>query len=136
MSNYLHRAVTAFLVGMLFGWMIITLSAVFARAQEHPHTHAGEVGRFYQTWNRPYAIEGACERRECSCCSQQDCAVRPTKLVGGTWFVFYEGNGEWLPIPEERWEHNQPDPKESPDGLTHTCIAGNTVLCATQGGGM
>jgi hypothetical protein len=73
--------------------------------------------RFYSTWMRP-------DNPSVNCCNKQDCYPAEFKLVGRTWFAKRREDGQRVPIPEERFEHNRTDrtPVESPDGRSHVCM--------------
>lgn len=63
-----------------------------------------------------------------SCCNDQDCAPRRARMndAGDQWEVWYEG--KWLPVP-----HKAVLEMASPDGRSHACIIGYTVLCFVPG---
>ncbi len=96
------------------------------------HAHEGIVGDFYASWMRPYASMGQ-PRRTISCCHQKDCHAAEVKRGVEGW-SFKGPQGNWISIPEERLENNQPDPRDSPDGLSHVCYTGWVVVCAILGG--
>lgn len=62
-----------------------------------------------------------------SCCDDRDCKpVRARANIDGMWQVWHEG----------RWLDVQPRsilPIPSPDGRSHACIIGSTVLCMVPG---
>jgi hypothetical protein len=101
----------------------------------HPPEHAQLHHKFYAGWNIP---NGGQERKN-SCCNRVDCAPAKVKREGGTWFVWKEIDSRWIVIPESLLEHNQPDPRESPDGRSHVCMAlakgDHRVFCAVLGSG-
>ena len=103
---------------------ILVAAAVLARpttgiAQHHNHPpqDAALHERFYSTWMRP-------DNPSRSCCNKQDCYPAEFKLAGGTWFAKRREDGGWVPIPEEKFEHNRTDgtPADSPDGRSHVCM--------------
>jgi hypothetical protein len=91
--------------------------AAFAQHHNHPPQDIALHERFYSTWMRP-------DNPSTSCCNKQDCYPAEFKLVGGTWFAKRREDGQWVPIPEERFEHSRTDrtPAESPDGRSHVCM--------------
>ena len=91
--------------------------AAFAQHHNHPPQDAALHERFYSIWMRP-------DNPSVNCCNKQDCYPAEFKLVGGTWFAKRRDDGEWVPIPEERFEHNRTDrtPADSPDGRSHVCM--------------
>ena len=88
-----------------------------AQHHNHPPQDAALHERFYSTWMRP-------DNPSVTCCNLQDCYPTEFKLVGQTWFAKRREDGQWVPIPEERLEHNRTDrtPAESPDGRSHVCM--------------
>ena len=113
----------------LYAGLILLALIPFALAQ---HAHDGEVGRFYQSWLRP-DIRVAGNRTQ-SCCNQMDCAPANFRKVGGQWEGFHSQFGQWYRIPENLFEHNQDDPRESPDARGHLCVlkSQGKVLCAVM----
>ena len=91
--------------------------AAFAQHHNHPPQDITLHERFYSTWMRP-------DDPSKTCCNNQDCYPAEFKLVGGTWFAKRREDGEWVPIPEARFEHNRTDrtPADSPDGRGHVCM--------------
>jgi len=64
---------------------------------------------------------------ETSCCNDQDCRpVRARANIDGVWQVWHEGR--WLDV-QPRSILSIP----SPDGRSHACIIGSTVLCMVPG---
>lgn len=62
-----------------------------------------------------------------SCCNDQDCKpVRARANIDGVWQVWHEGR--WLDV-QPRSILSIP----SPDGRSHACIIGSTVLCMVPG---
>jgi hypothetical protein len=98
-------------------------------AQEHRHpgvTYDGATAQFYETWMRP-------DMPNVSCCNLQDCA--PVRHVrqrpDGRWSAQREIDGQWLDVPPEKIEAG----RDSPDGRSHLCSIGTTVLCFVVGVG-
>jgi hypothetical protein len=93
-------------VAILALFLIIGSSAAYAHEQ-------------YHEWKIPGT--------ETSCCNDQDCKpVRARANIDGLWQVWHEG----------RWLDVQPQsilPIPSPDGRSHACIIGSTVLCMVPG---
>jgi len=127
--------------GLIFlGTVLAVLLIAFGALGQEPHHDenfhaAGDVPiheRFYSTWMVP-------PLRNSSCCNKKDCYPTQFRQVGGTWFAMRKEDGEWIAIPEERLEHNQADPEESPDGQSHVCMRApgmdNMVFCAVLGSG-
>jgi hypothetical protein len=128
------------ITGIVFGTLAFALFAVATQAQEHSHhSHPprdAEVHEmFYVTWNVP----NNGQPRERSCCNKHDCYPTQIKEVGSTYFALRREDQRWVPIPHSKIEHNQPDPRESPDGRNHVCMAppqdGIKVYCAVLGSG-
>ena len=92
--------------------------------------------KFYSTWNQP----NNGNRRRVSCCNNQDCY--PTNIVfkEGKWWAQRREDLKWIMVPDGKLEHNQPDPRESPDHQSHACISppigGDYVFCAVLGAGL
>jgi hypothetical protein len=96
-----------------------------ARADEHHHPaqDAPIHEQFYSTWMRP-------DQPDKSCCNKRDCApVTQVRRVGNRWQALRDG--EWLTIPPEKIEVN----RDSPDGRSHLCAIGGSVLCFVLGAG-
>lgn len=93
-----------------------------ALAQEHRHqneTIYGATAKFYETWDRP-DMPGS------SCCNRSDCDVAiDVKKVQGQWWARKKGGGALISIPPEKIEQN----RDSPDGQSHLCAIGGTVIC-------
>jgi hypothetical protein len=99
---------------------------------QHPPEHQELHEKFYSTWMIPRP--GMPDHRKASCCDKRDCYPAEVTRIGGQWFFLHRETKRWLPIPENRLEHNQPDPRESPDGRSHICAGTTGVLyCATLG---
>lgn len=115
-------------------WLFLVLSLLCITPAFGQHDHgklSPEVARFYETWTMP-------DQRTASCCNRTDCDTRQVKQVAGVWTFFHQETNKWYPIPENRLEHNTPDPRDSPDGQPHVCanlLTGN-VYCAVLGGGV
>jgi hypothetical protein len=65
-----------------------------------------------------------------------DCHVVEIRREGEQYYfldnIYVHG---WRLIPPDRLEHNDSDPRESPDGSSHVCFNENLVLCAVLGSG-
>ena len=92
--------------------------------------------KFYSTWNQP----NNGNRRRVSCCNNQDCYPTNIVLKEGKWWAQRREDLKWIMIPDGKLEHNQPDPRESPDHQSHACISppigGDYVFCAVLGSGL
>jgi hypothetical protein len=98
---------------------------IAARADEHHHPpqDAPLHEQFYSTWMRP-------DQPDKSCCNKRDCApVTQVRRVGNRWQALRDG--EWLTIPPEKIEVN----RDSPDGRSHLCAIGLSVICFVLGAG-
>jgi hypothetical protein len=121
----------------LFWVLAFALTAFATRAGEHfhPPEDAALHHKFYVMWNMP----NNGQPREKSCCNKEDCYPTQIKNVGGTYFALRREDQMWVPIPHAKIEHNQSDPRESPDGRNHVCMAppqdGIKVYCAVLGSG-
>ena len=131
------------IVAALILWLALTL----ARGQglEHPvygyqpqpHSHESEVGKFYETWQRPDA-RLADGKRHISCCNKMDCEAPEIISRGGKLFARNHKRRPGLDteLPEQLMEHNQEkDGRESPDGKTHVCANHTGVICVVLGSG-
>lgn len=118
---------------LLASFFLIALWPFIARGQEHNHDDA--AGKFYQTWMMPNGNPNL--PRSGMCCNKKDCYQTAVKKSGNTWYAQRREDGQWIPIPEHRLEHNQPDARESPDGHNHVCMPppqnGMSVFCAVLG---
>lgn len=125
------------IIGVVITFIVIAVLA--ERSYGAGHNHPPEVSQlhdqFYASWLRPDNRQEG--RRWVSCCNKHDCFPAEIKRIGGTWFATSRWTQQVVPIPEHLFEHNQPDPRESPDGLNHACInpINNQVYCAVLGGG-
>jgi hypothetical protein len=98
---------------------------IAARADEHQHPpHDAPIHeQFYSTWMRP-------DQPDKSCCNLRDCApVTQVRRAGNRWQALRDG--EWLTIPPEKIEVN----RDSPDGRSHLCAIGLSVICFVLGTG-
>ena len=70
----------------------------------------------------------------------QDCYPTAIKKFGNEWYMLGREDGQWLRVQEGLLEHNQSDPRESPDHQRHAFISppnkGNNVYCAVLGSGI
>jgi hypothetical protein len=117
------RVAIAFAACVAFAFGIVQASG--ARADEHGHAPEDvEIHeRFYSTWMRP-------DQPDQSCCNRRDCApATRVRRLNGRWQA--ERDGAWLTIPPEKIEQN----RASPDGRSHLCAIGATVLCFVLGAG-
>jgi hypothetical protein len=116
-----HLPVLVFIVVMIWAG-----SAAFS--QEHRHGDEliyGVTGRFYETWDRP-------DQPGSSCCNRHDCDTAvDVKQVDGRWWARKKGGGPLMSIPAAKVEQR----RDSPDGQSHLCAIGSTVLCFLPGGG-
>jgi len=96
-------------------------------AQEHQHpdaTYSGALGQFYETWMRP-------NNPKSSCCNRQDCSpVTAIRHLQGMWQA-QRADGQWLNIPNYAIEQR----RDSPDGRSHVCAIGLSVICFVFGSG-
>ena len=103
---------------------------------QHPPQDMALHEKFYSTWNVP----NNGNERVASCCNLKDCYPSTTKKVGEHWYAQRREDFQWILIPEGKLEHNQPDPRESPDYQSHVCMtppgSGKTVYCAVLGSGI
>jgi hypothetical protein len=111
--------------------MMFTVS--FGQDIREHHEHQSVAGRFYASWLQP----NFGRPRQASCCNHKDCYQTRIQQVGAHWFALRREDGAWIAIPDHRLEHNQGDALDSPDGLSHVCMAaptsGNQVYCAVLG---
>ena len=119
---------------MLVIAIIIALMVPAFSMEQHDHNSLGLAGDFYAGWKRP-TQEGP---RVSSCCNQKDCHQALVRGSVGHWEYMSHITGRWTTLPEGILEHNQEDPRESPDGLPHVCeqFPSGKVLCAVLGGGI
>lgn len=112
-----------------------TQTPLEVQPHKHPPKDAEIHSRFYESWMRP-------DMPTHSCCNKQDCYPTEFKKTGGTWFAQRREDGEWIPIPADKLEHNRTDstPRDNPDGRNHVCMSppggSNTVYCAILGSGL
>jgi hypothetical protein len=102
------------------------LPSVAWAQHRHPNaTYFGATAKFYETWMKP-------DDPQSSCCSLTDCApVSQVRQINGKWEALPEGSNVWLSIPAAKVEQN----RDSPDGRSHLCRIGSTVLCFIAGAG-
>lgn len=129
------RDVVGIIAMVLASLALIMLFVARARADEahqHPPEDAWLHEKFYSKWMMPGV-------RDVSCCNDKDCYPALVKKFGATWFAKRREDGVWVPLPDNKLEHNQSDPVGSPDGRSHVCMAppeaGMNVFCATLGSG-
>jgi len=135
-----ERAIISGTLAFLLGFtLMLGVRQTFGQ-EHHSHPPQDEAlhDKFYSTWMRPVKF-GLNTRRTISCCSKLDCYPAEVKREGGTWFVKQRETGNWVVVPDEIIEQNQPDPRESPDGRAHVCLQASfeapMLYCFTHGGG-
>lgn len=124
-----------------------------ANAHEHGETADDRVADFYKTWKRPKGMWPAMAHRVSSCCYSagvnQDCfpVLKQRRNAKGELEVQADVTGahteamarygsRWFTVNTQVEEHLQPDPRTSPDGRSHVCIAGGeTVVCYVEAWG-
>ncbi len=132
-----------------------TLTCVGLEAHEHKpgeSTEAARVVEFYSSWKRPKG-DFSINHRMPTCCygsgSQQDCfPVLATRInEKGVREVMPDVSGaateaqvkygdKWYPLNHSIEEDKQPDPRESPDGQSHVCVApSGDAICYVPGWG-
>ena len=105
--------------------LLVAIVLTNARADEHDHPPQDVPihEQFYSTWMRP-------DQPNQSCCNRRDCApATAVRRHGDRWQA--ERNGEWLTIPPEKVERH----RDSPDGRSHLCAIGLSVICFVFGAG-
>jgi hypothetical protein len=106
------------------GLILLALLMLYplAHAQEHRHpteTIHGATGLFYETWDRP-------DKAGASCCNRNDCEQAvDVRQIDGHWWARKKSGGPLMSIPPEKVEQR----RDSPDGQSHVCSIGSTVLC-------
>lgn len=119
------------LAGLVMGLAFV---ASTARAQ---HVHPDEiitderVAKFYDTWM-------TAPRRIISCCSRKDCYAAQVRRGPNGLEYLHKWSGTWAALPSGVLEHNQVDPRESPNSENHVCANENfpdVVYCAVLGSG-
>jgi len=98
-------------------WLFLTFTPVHAQVLHHHEGLSPDVDKFYSYWLQP---NGGKERYY-GCCNRIDCYPTEAKIVNGHWWYRHRETWQWLPVPDEKVEHLQPDPRESPDGRNHVC---------------
>ena len=119
------------LLAGMFLMFFITLSPAQHRPEDMEIHH-----KFYQNWQRPDFRNDKHERTN-SCCNKRDC--EPVEIIyeNGHYYAKLRTATRPVLIPDNLIEANQPDPRESPDGLSHVCWnhTNNMILCAVLGSG-
>lgn len=111
-------------------WLLMPASA---QVLHHHEGMTEAVDRFYSYWLQP----NNGNRRITGCCNRIDCYPTETKTIGGNWWFMHRETRSWLPVPSNRVEHLQPDPRESPDGQSHVCARPDGyVYCFVAGSGI
>lgn len=115
-------------IALILFWFAVTHKVSSQVLHQHPSQDMDLHDKFYSHWNIPPA-------REYSCCNKQDCYPTSFKQEGGRWYAQKREDLSWVLVPEDKLEHNQLEPEESPDGQSHVCMLGSTILCAVLGSG-
>ena len=105
--------------------IILGVSTRYLAKSEDLHHHTGaspEVDKFYSTWKKPLLRNPATGERTTACCGRTDCYEAKIQKRDGIWQVLQRETKTWRNIPENLFEHNQPDPRESPDSKNHICM--------------
>lgn len=99
----------AFLLGVVLVAVAVIVAIWPARAHD-----------IYHDWKIPGTTT--------SCCDDKDCGPTRARVAddGGYWEVWH--NGVWLPVTPRAML-----PFPSPDGRSHACVIGQTVLCFVPG---
>lgn len=112
---------------------VLTWLVIIPAFSQHIHHHNGmspEVDRFYSTWKKP----NKGQPRYFGCCDRTDCYPVQAQFRSGHWWFLHRETNRWMMVPDEVVEHEQPDPRESPDGGNHVCASPyGTVYCFTVG---
>jgi hypothetical protein len=113
-----------------FAGLIFIATPIAAQEIHHHEGMPEAVDRFYSTWRQPaYG-----NPRTMGCCDRTDCYPTQAKFQDGLWFAKHRETGRWIIIPPDKVEHDQIDPRESPDGRTHLCANRyGTVYCFVVG---
>lgn len=99
----------------------------------HPHETITDerIAKFYESWTRP-------PQRTTSCCNLKDCfSAQIRKGPNGLQYL-HKWSGTWAALPASVIEHNQTDPRESPNSENHVCASEmypEIVYCAVLGSG-
>lgn len=144
------------LLWVVIGAIALTLILWFRHAQAHEHMHGESVEQarvieFYRTWYRPKGDFSVVHRQSSCCYSQganQDCfpvlaeRTRPDgvrevmpDVTGASTQAQANYGGKWYALTHHINENEQPDPRESPDGRSHVCVAGEAAVCYVPGTG-
>jgi len=134
--------------------LILALSfAAPAIAHDHKPGETSEQKRvvdFLSSWRRPKGSFSITHRQQVCCYStgaNQDCF--PVKAVrraddgvievlpdtDGTSTTAQANYTRWYRLDTGVEEDKQPDPRNSPDGRSYVCLAGNVVICYVAGAG-
>jgi hypothetical protein len=109
--------------------LMLSLPAI-AQDVHHHEGMSPEVDQFYSTWLRPNGEHP----RVASCCNFLDCYPAEAQFRGGHWFFKHRETQTWKIVPDGLVEHEQADPRESPDGGNHVCASPyGHVYCFTVG---
>ncbi len=117
---------------LAFAFVAFGTAAAMAHDHKHPDGMVEDkVGKFYDTWTVP-------PRRIVSCCSRKDCYAAQVRRGAGGLEYLHKWSGTWAALPSSVIEHNQVDPRESPNGENHVCASEHypeNVFCAVLGSG-
>jgi hypothetical protein len=141
---------------ILIGLMLVMILLLVYPVQAHEHkagetTEQARVVEFYRTWKRPRG-NFSIPHRQALCCygggDMQDCfPVEATRrnergelevmpdVSGASTYVQAQYGAKWYIANTGVDEDQQPDPRESPDGRSHVCIVGYSVVCYVPGYG-
>ena len=123
--------VTAVIWAVALVLFALWASIAYPQTGMHNHPqHDEEIHlKFYSNWMRPDAPN-------VSCCDRKDCYPAVFRKIGTRWEAQRREDGEWMPVPPEKFELN----RDSPDGRNHVCMQppghSNAVFCAKLGSGM
>jgi len=113
--------------------LLFCLPAV-AQEHHHPPQDVSLHEKFYTTW---FMLA----ERLSSCCSMKDCYPVQVRHENGQLYFLRREDQKWVLVPAEIIEQNAPQPRESPDGLSHVCAPppgtsrGDIAFCFTYGSG-
>lgn len=118
---------------LVVGAVCLGISAAIAQ-----HVHPDEtitdpkVAKFYETWTRP-------PQRSVSCCNMKDCYAAQIRRGPNGLEYLHKWSGSWAKLPSHLIEHNQADPRESPNTENHVCASElypDIVYCAVLSAGI
>jgi hypothetical protein len=112
---------------------VVARGLTLVQHHSHPPRDAELHEQFYSTWNMP---NGGKERIT-SCCNKHDCYPTQFRQRNGRWQFLRREDQQWVSIPDGLMEHEQSDPRESPDGQSHVCAPpSGRPYCAAAGSGI